>query len=98
MAARYFLGFIGRDLEAVLKARMYSKLVIAELKQSEWPIDVYDSLHRPLRPVRRNGQLIGAYSVGPDGLDHGGKAQEDIYLELYGPQKEPTTAIYQSVL
>lgn len=74
--------------EAVLKGR----LIAAELKGEPWPIDVFDPARKPLRPVLRDGKIIGAYTVGKDGIDDGGDKKKDRYFPLYGPLEPPVSA------
>ena len=61
---------------------LHARLIAAELRGSPWPIDVLDRTGAPLRRWEKDGRLIGAYSVGPDGVDDGGDPKKDIQLRL----------------
>lgn len=61
---------------------LYARLLSAEVRGSPWPVDLCDRAGSPLRRWERDGRLIGAYSVGPDGIDNGGDKQKDILFRL----------------
>ncbi len=63
-------------------AVLYARLLAAELRGSPWPVDLCDRAGSPLRRWEKDGQLIGAYSVGPDGLDDGAVSQKDLLFRL----------------
>jgi hypothetical protein len=69
-------------------------LLAAEIRNEPWPVDWFDPTGKPLRPVEREGKIIGAYSLGLDGVDHGvpvpGKSILKLYFALHGPLKPPT--------
>jgi len=90
-ASRFLLHIVGYDLQAVRLTQLHVRLVIAELQQSAWPTDEFDPQHLPLRPVKRDGGIMGAYSVGTDGVDDGGVAHKDHYFQLYGPLEPPVS-------
>ncbi len=71
--------------ETILK----SQLIQAELLKKPWPIDIFDTSGKPLRPITLHGKIIGAYTVGVDGVDNGGDTKKDKYFPLYG--KHPST-------
>jgi hypothetical protein len=71
--------------ESVLKGR----LLAAELRSQPWPLDVFDPAGKSLRPMERDGKIIGAYTVGKDGIDDGGDKNKDRYFPLYGPLEPP---------
>jgi hypothetical protein len=65
-------------------------LFAAELRGLPWPIDVLDPTGKPLRRWEKEGRLIGAYSVGANGIDDGGDRASDIPLRLYPEPPEST--------
>ena len=78
-----------------LKARLAAEVVAAEIRGTSWPVDPYARDGALLRRLERNGKLIGAYSIGRDGVDdHGGK--DDDGFALYGRLKVPTPAAVTS--
>lgn len=60
-----------------LKVSTRLHLVAADLDGSAWPVDPGDPAGGRLREIRRDGRLIGAYAVGPDGRDDGGDKRND---------------------
>jgi hypothetical protein len=74
--------------ESVLKGR----LLAAELRSQPWPLDVFDPAGKSLRPVERDGKIIGAYTVYQNGIDYGGDKKKDRYFPLYGPLELPVSA------
>ena len=64
-------------------------MLAAELRATAWPIDQLDPAGKPVRRVERDGRLIGAYSVGADGVDDEGHAQTDRCWPLYAPLGTP---------
>ncbi len=62
----------------------HAALLAAELDGDPWPVDPFDPASRPLRRVERDGRVIGAYSVGDNGVDDGGSAKLDWIFDLYG--------------
>ena len=80
---------------SVLKARLTAEVMATEIRGIPWPVDPYARDGARLRRLERNGVLIGAYSIGRDGVDdHGGK--DDDGFALYGPLKVPTPAAVTS--
>ena len=61
---------------------LHARLIAAKLRGAPWPVDVLDSTGASLRRWEKDGRLIGAYSVGPDGIDDGGDSNRDIQLRL----------------
>jgi hypothetical protein len=76
---------INLNYETQLKGR----LLAAELKNQPWPQDIFDPTGATLRPVLRDGKIIGAYTVGSNGIDDGGDKKLDRYFPLYGPLELP---------
>jgi hypothetical protein len=84
-----FWGTYPITLRQKVALTLYAKLLAAELRKNPWPIDPFDPSGAPLRPLIRDGKVIGAYSVGMDGIDQKGtKGQDSIFL-LYGPLESP---------
>jgi hypothetical protein len=80
--------------EMTLMARLQLQLLIAEIRGDPWPMDLFDPTGQPLRRLTRDGQMIGAYSVGMDQRDDGGDRQKDRQFPLFGawvlpPPPEP---------
>lgn len=71
--------FLQRWMATVL----YARLLAAELRGAPWPVDLCDPAGGPLRRWEKDGRLVGAYSVGADGLDSGGMRSRDILFRLY---------------
>jgi hypothetical protein len=72
-----------------IKALMKLQVVLAELRNEPWPNDPFDPAGGPLHRVERDGKLMGAYSVGENGIDDGGDKRKDDYFPLYGPLDPP---------
>jgi hypothetical protein len=70
-------------------ARLRLLVLAAELRGAAWPIDQLDPAGKPVRRVERDGRLIGAYSVGADGVDDEGHPQADRCWPLYAPLGTP---------
>lgn len=69
---------------------LHARLLAAELRGSPWPVDLLDPAGNPLRRWEKDGRLIGAYSVGENGVDDGGDGRRDITLRLYlEPESSP---------
>jgi hypothetical protein len=66
------------------------RLVSAELKRQAWPRDCFDPTGATLRRIERDGRLIGAYSVGFDGVDNHGQHSRDECWQLYAPLSRPS--------
>ncbi len=71
-------GFLRRLMDNVL----YARLLSAEVRGAPWPVDLCDRGGAPLRRWEQSGRSIGAYSVGPDGVDDGGDRRKDILFRL----------------
>jgi hypothetical protein len=82
-------GYFHRSLCLVI---MQSRLLVAEVTGSPWPKDDCASGSPPLRRIERDSRLMGAYSVGEDGIDDGGDKKKDRYFPLYGPLEPPTSS------
>lgn len=76
-------------VEGLAKIRLRAELVAAVLRDEPWPIDWFDHTGAKLRPIALNGQVTGAYSVGPDGVDDGGTSNKDVRWALFGPIDAP---------
>jgi hypothetical protein len=72
-----------------MKTSLHARLLAAELQGKSWPPDVFHPTNAPLHRVERDGILVGAYSVGENGVDDGGDctSKKDLYLPIRGPQK-----------
>jgi hypothetical protein len=70
--------------EMVLLSRLHLQLLLAEIRGEPWPIDLFDPAGQPLRRLTRDGQMIGAYSVGADQIDDGGDPKKDRQFLLFG--------------
>jgi hypothetical protein len=75
--------------EGAVLARTRLRLLMAELRQEPWPIDPFDPAGQVLRPLKRDGVLIGAYSFGKNQTDDGGDRQKDTLFPLYGSLEPP---------
>jgi hypothetical protein len=78
------------SLSGLVATVLHLQVLAAELRGSPWPVDLLDPLGKSLRRWEVGGRLIGAYSVGPDGIDSGGAHGGDITLRL---RLEPTTLV-----
>ncbi len=78
-------------LVASISQELSLRLLANELTGSTWPQDVFALNETPLQRCERDGRMIGAYSVGWNGIDEGG-AGDDRYFGLYGPLELPTPA------
>lgn len=88
LRAKYGSSFWGTYpivIQQNVSVTLYAKLLAAELRKQAWPIDTFDPAGAPLRPLLRDGMLIGAYSVGLNGIDDKGVKGQDIPFLLYGP-------------
>jgi hypothetical protein len=68
---------------AKARSLLRANLVLAELRGTPWPRDWFDPSGSPIRRIERDGRLIGAYSIGDDGVDGGGSRSGDICWPLY---------------
>jgi hypothetical protein len=82
----------GMIVEMGGRTALRGRLVAAELRGQPWPVDSFDPSGAVLRPVSRDGVLVGAYTVGKDGVDDGGVEKQDRYFPLYGPREAPKPA------
>ena len=76
--------------QPALKARWAALVLAAEIRGGPWPVDPCDSTGATLRRLKRDGQLIGAYSVGRNETDDHGERGDEAFA-LYGPLKAPAT-------
>jgi hypothetical protein len=68
--------------------RLFDELVAAVLCDEPWPVDWFDPGAARLRPIVQDGVILGAYSVGADGVDDGGiggNGGKDRRWALFGP-------------
>ena len=67
---------------STMKNAIFARLLRAEINKKPWPKDPYDPLGAPLRPLEKHGMIIGAYSVGLDGIDNKGssRSEDDVFL------------------
>jgi hypothetical protein len=70
--------------EMILTARLHLQVLIAEMLGGPWPTDLFDPTGKPVRRLTRDGQMIGAYSVGADQKDDGGDQKKDRQFLLFG--------------
>jgi hypothetical protein len=68
------------------------RLTASFLRGEPWPVDPLDQLGARLRPISRDGVVIGAYSVGRDGVDDGGDQTKDRRWALRAPLVIPTSS------
>jgi len=66
-----------------------AQVIAAELQGVPWPSDMFDPAGAPLRPIKRDGRVIAAYSVHQDGIDNGGDAKRDRVIPLYADPSRP---------
>lgn len=70
------------------------RLIAADLLGEPWPVDPGDPAGGRLREIRRGDHMIGAYSIGPNGVDDGGDLRTDWcwpLREQLGPRKASDT-------
>ena len=58
------------------------RLMAADLDESPWPDDPFALTPAPLHRAERDGILIGAWSVGLDGIDQSGDPSKDVLMSL----------------
>lgn len=75
--------------DGLARTRLRAELVAAVLRDEPWPVDWFDPTGARLRPITIDGQVMGAYSVGPDGRDDGGTSNKDTRWALFGPIDPP---------
>jgi hypothetical protein len=66
------------DLVATIewKQHIFAGLVVALIRGEPIPVDPTDPAGKPLRRYERNGELIGYYACGDDGVDNGGTRED----------------------
>jgi hypothetical protein len=69
---------------------LHCRLVVAELRGTAWPKDLFDPAGGTLRRIVREGRVMGGYTVGHGGIDAGGKRPGNRYFPLYGPLEPPS--------
>jgi hypothetical protein len=74
------LSLTGNALEEVLRGharqRIQAALLVALIRREPIPVDPTDPAGKPLRRYERNGELIGYYACGDDGVDNGGTRED----------------------
>ena len=68
--------------QRIVKQQLEFSVLIANLTNATLPTDAFSATGAALHPVERNGQVIGWYSVGPDGTDDGGVVARDFGIPL----------------
>ena len=79
----------GFYLEGVAETMLHLRLLAAELNGHPWPEDPFAPPGTPLHRVERDGALLGAWSVGEDGVADGGDRSRDCCLSLGGRLGRP---------
>lgn len=64
---------------------IHLRLMAADLDGGPWPDDPFALTPAPLHRAERDGMLMGAWSVGLDGIDQSGSPSKDVCLSL-GPK------------
>jgi hypothetical protein len=70
------------------RQRIQSALLVALVRGEPIPVDPTDPAGMPLRRYERNGELIGYYACGDDGVDNGG-SREDLQFAFDRPWDPP---------
>ncbi len=78
-----------RAYSGSIRSPLALRLLAAELAGAPWPRDPFAVPTAPLQRVERDGMLIGAYSVGEDGVDDGGDRRKDLCMPLGGIMGHP---------
>lgn len=65
--------------------------VAAFHRGAPWPVDTGDPAGKPVRPIVRDGQVIGFYVLFR-GIDHGGHSRRDLCVALTQPLGSPMAA------
>lgn len=68
--------------EGIIHQQLVLSILLADLTDSPLPNDPFSATGAPLHPIERKGQVIGWYSVGPNGSDDGGKSSRDFGIPL----------------
>jgi hypothetical protein len=58
------------------KNQIFAALLVALIRGEPIPVDPTDPAGKPLRRYERNGELIGYYACGDDGVDDGGTTDD----------------------
>jgi hypothetical protein len=58
------------------KQRIFAGLLVALIRREPIPVDPTDPAGGPLRRHERDGELIGYYACGDDGIDNGGSRED----------------------
>ena len=64
-------------IRQTIRTAIHIDLAAAILSNEPWPEDPCAPPGQRLQPIVRDGRIIGAYSLGPDGRDDGGQAYRD---------------------
>ncbi len=65
-----------------LRNTIFSRLLASRFRHQPLPIDPCDPAGGALRPILRDGVMIGAYSIGMDQVDDGGNTRNDFCFAL----------------
>lgn len=84
-ALNAYLGMIGWSW---LRTDTHLAVLAAELRGQPWPTDPTDPTGGRVRPILRDGRVIGFYLLGEDGKDDGGKG-DDKAFPLYEALSKP---------
>lgn len=79
----------GYYLQGAAVSALHFRLLAAELTGRPWPEDPFAPPGTALHRVERDGALLGAWSVGEDGVDDGGDRSRDCCLSLAGRLGRP---------
>ena len=71
---------------------LHLRLLAADLTGNPWPEDPFADPGTPLHRVERDGVLLGAWSVGFDGVPQGGDRNRDVCMSLGPPLGKPNMA------
>ena len=74
------------------KLQLTLSVLISDLNNAPMPVDIFSSTGAPLKPIERHGQIIGWYSVGPNGIDDGGDRSRDFGIALSASFGKPKFA------
>jgi len=89
--SKMFMGALTTIMQSNVTVQLRLRMMAAELRGNPWPIDPFDPSGKTLRRFERDGQVMGAYTVYEDGVDHGGAKPKDRYFPLYGPLDPPVS-------
>jgi hypothetical protein len=84
LPSRYLAGWAHQSHVYVRGVRqiLHLRLLAADLVGNPWPEDPFAVPGTPLHRVERDGVLLGAWSVGIDGIPNGGDRRSDCCMSL----------------